>query len=116
MTPSIADIVQAVSAHYSLFPEQIMGRRAARRYAYPRQIVMFLARDLTGLSYPQIGAKLYRDHTTIMFGNRKLRKIIAETGEPAEITACRELSLRVFSLRYARMKADLSQPLWTDAA
>lgn len=49
-----------------------------RAKSRPRQIAMYLARELTGASYTEIGRMFARDHTTILWGVEKIRKLVAE--------------------------------------
>ncbi len=66
-------IVSAVAQHYNLSEEQLMGRSRARAVSVPRQLAMFLIREETGASLPQIGQILGgRDHTTILHGCEKI--------------------------------------------
>lgn len=66
-------IVEVVSQHYNLNPEDILSKKRPREISYPRQIVMYLCRKLTDLSLPQIGKSLgNRDHTTVIHGYEKI--------------------------------------------
>ncbi|MFH1085692.1 MAG: chromosomal replication initiator protein DnaA [Chloroflexota bacterium] len=67
------DILRAVAAYFGLRVEDLTGSRRPRSIAMPRQIAMYLIRELTPLSLPQIGQVLGgRDHTTVMYGCDKL--------------------------------------------
>jgi chromosomal replication initiator protein len=71
---SSSDIVQAVATFYSVTPDELRSARRTRRIAQPRQIVMYLMREETDASLPQIGAELGgRDHTTILYGYERVR-------------------------------------------
>jgi chromosomal replication initiator protein len=62
-------IVTAVAQHFNLSKEQLVGRSRARAVSVPRQLAMFLIREETDASLPQIGQILGgRDHTTILHG------------------------------------------------
>ena len=55
----------------------MFSARRARQIARPRQIAMFLAKNLTSLSYPEIGRRFgNRDHTTIMHAVRKIEELM----------------------------------------
>jgi chromosomal replication initiator protein len=70
---SIGDIMSVVSLYYELSNDDIVGRRRTRDIAMARQVVMYLARELTPMSLPQIGQTLGgRDHTTVMHGYDKI--------------------------------------------
>jgi len=70
---TIGDILDVVAAHYALTLPDLRGPRRTRHIATARQIVMYLARELTDMSLPQIGQALGgRDHTTIMHGYDKI--------------------------------------------
>lgn len=72
---TIENIIQIVSQHYNISPHDITSKKRPREISYPRQVVMYLARNLTDMSLPQIGNKLgNRDHTTIMHGYEKINK------------------------------------------
>ena len=68
------DIIKAVSSFYGVSPEELKGSRRTRTIAQPRQIAMYLMREETDASLPQIGAELGgRDHTTILYGYERVR-------------------------------------------
>ncbi len=72
---SSEEILKAVSIYYNLTLEDLRGARRTRRIALPRQIAMYLIREETESSYPQIGAQLGgRDHTTILYGYERIRE------------------------------------------
>ena len=78
---SIEDIQKQVSAHYNIRANDMFSSRRAAAIARPRQIAMFLAKDLTSLSYPAIGRSFGgRDHTTVMHAVKKIETLIAEDG------------------------------------
>ena len=55
----------------------MFSARRARQIARPRQIAMYLSKNLTSLSYPEIGRKFgNRDHTTIMHAVKKIEDVI----------------------------------------
>ena len=66
-------ILSAVARYYKLSEEQLVGRSRARVVSVPRQLAMYLIREETGSSLPQIGQLLGgRDHSTIMHGCSKI--------------------------------------------
>jgi chromosomal replication initiator protein len=66
-------IVDTVGGYFSVATEELLGKRRTREIAIARQVAMFLARDLTTMSLPQIGQALGgRDHTTVMHGCNKI--------------------------------------------
>lgn len=91
-SPSLRDIEAAVCARFGLTPEILRGPQKHRGIARPRQIVMFLAREMTPLSYPRIGAHFHRDHTTVLFGERRIRELMAVKPKlAAYVRECRAL-------------------------
>ena len=61
------------------------SKRRARDIVRPRQVAMYLAKDLTNHSYPQIGSRFGgRDHTTVMHAVRKVEDLIAEDKQFAD--------------------------------
>lgn len=65
MTPTTR-IITETARHYGIPASAILGTDRSRRFARPRQIAMYLARSLTGRSYPEIAVSFGRDHTTVM--------------------------------------------------
>ena len=69
---SIAEIQAAVSAHFGLSPGELLSTTRSARIAWPRQVAMYLARELTGESLPAIGRHFGgRDHTTVLHACRR---------------------------------------------
>jgi len=78
---SADQILDAVARHYRLSREQLTGPSRARAVSVPRQLTMYLIREETRSSLPQIGELLGgRDHTTVMHGCAKIAAQI-ETDE-----------------------------------
>ena len=66
-------IKKIVCKHYEITIKDIESSKRSRNIAFPRQIAMYLCKELTGNSLPQIG-KLFggRDHTTVMHAHKKI--------------------------------------------
>lgn len=72
-------IIQVVSEHYGITPQDISSQKRNKEIVYPRQIVMYLCRDMTAIPLQAIGKYLGgRDHTTIMHGAEKITGEIAK--------------------------------------
>ena len=70
---TIDDIQAVVSAYYGMRVSDLTGRRRTRNIVTARHVTMYLARELTRMSLPQIGQALGgRDHTTVMHGRDKI--------------------------------------------
>ncbi|MGN0385227.1 MAG: chromosomal replication initiator protein DnaA [Lachnospiraceae bacterium] len=66
-------IINVVSEHFGIKPEDIISKKRNEEFALPRQIVMYLCRQLTDLSLDNIGKFLgKKDHTTVMHGVDKI--------------------------------------------
>lgn len=66
-------IQRAVSNYYSIDMTELKGAKRTREVTLPRQVAMFLTRELTDLSLPRIGAAFGgRDHTTVMHSCEKI--------------------------------------------
>jgi chromosomal replication initiator protein len=69
-------VVRTVADHFSLETSQILGAKRQKEVVYPRQLVMYLLRELAHQSFPQIGEALGgKDHTTIIHGVDKIAKL-----------------------------------------
>ena len=74
-----ATIMAQTASYFGVTIEDIQGPSRTRALTTARQIAMYLVRELTDDSLPQIG-KLFggRDHTTVMHANRKIGELMAE--------------------------------------
>ena len=67
-------IIDIVGEHFNITASDIMSTKKSRNLSYPRQICMFLCRELTDVSLKDIGKKLgNRDHTTVLHGITKIQ-------------------------------------------
>ena len=68
------DTIQRVTAEYfGLSQNDLKGKKRTRTIAFPRQVAMFIARDITELSTTEIGLEFGgRDHTTVMHGCQRI--------------------------------------------
>ena len=70
-------VLEVVSAYYGVTIEELKSNSRSKRIAGPRHMAMYLAREETTASLPQIGEILgNRDHTTIMYGYEKITKLV----------------------------------------
>ncbi|MFT8872789.1 MAG: chromosomal replication initiator protein DnaA [Sporolactobacillus sp.] len=77
-TITIADIQIVVGEEYHLKLEDFSAKKRTKSIAYPRQIAMYLARELTDCSLPKIGEEFGgRDHTTVIHAHEKITKQLA---------------------------------------
>lgn len=82
---TIDEIQRKVAEHYNLRLTDMHSSRRARNVARPRQIAMYLAKQLTARSLPEIGRKFGgRDHTTVMHAVRKVEELIAQDPQIAQ--------------------------------
>ncbi|MCF2905939.1 chromosomal replication initiator protein DnaA [Octadecabacter sp. CECT 8868] len=73
---TIEEIQRKVSEHYDIRLSDMLGPKRTRSLARPRQVAMWLCKQLTTRSLPEIGRKFgKRDHTTIMHGVRKIDEL-----------------------------------------
>ncbi|HCK06908.1 MAG TPA: chromosomal replication initiator protein DnaA, partial [Rhodobacter sp.] len=75
---TIEEIQRKVSEHYSIRLSDMIGPKRLRTIARPRQVAMYLAKQLTPRSLPEIGRRFGgRDHTTIIHGVRKIEELMS---------------------------------------
>ena len=73
---TIDEIQRKVAEYYNIRLADMVSARRARAVARPRQIAMYLAKQLTSRSLPEIGRKFGgRDHTTVMHAVRKIDEL-----------------------------------------
>lgn len=74
-TPEL--VINTVASFYSLTPEDLKGPSRSQKIVKPRHIAMYLARQETDASLPQIGKALGgRDHTTVLHGSNKISDLV----------------------------------------
>ena len=76
---TITSIQEAVSERFGLSVPELVSPRRSQSVAYPRQVAMYLSRELTDASLPKIGKEFGgRDHTTVMHATSKITRLIGE--------------------------------------
>lgn len=76
-TVTIATIQQVVAEFFGIRPEEMRAKRRTKGIAFPRQVAMYLARELTDASLPHIGQEFGgRDHTTVMHACQRVREVL----------------------------------------
>ncbi|PLX39919.1 MAG: chromosomal replication initiator protein DnaA [Deltaproteobacteria bacterium] len=74
---SVDEITKAVSNYFKIKISEIKGKRRTRAIAWARQISMFLSRELTDSSCPEIGQRMGgKDHSTVMYACDKVKELI----------------------------------------
>lgn len=81
MQISTAAIMAATAEYFETSVDELRGPGKTRALAQSRQIAMYLCRELTDLSLPKIGQAFGRDHTTVMYAEKKIRGEMAERRE-----------------------------------
>jgi chromosomal replication initiator protein len=76
---TIPRIQEAVSGRFGVTIDELVSPRRSQSVAYPRQVAMYLCRELTDSSLPKIGREFgNRDHTTVMHATQKITRLISE--------------------------------------
>jgi chromosomal replication initiator protein len=66
-------IIQVVSEHFKMPVSDILGKKRNKEIVVPRQVAMFLTREMAQLSYPDIGRAFGRDYTTVIHSYEKIK-------------------------------------------
>ena len=76
---SVEEILKRVSSHFNIKISDIKSAKRLKAVVLPRQIAMYLSRQLTSSSYPEIGERFGgKDHSTIIHAIRKIDKLMEE--------------------------------------
>jgi chromosomal replication initiator protein len=76
---TIKDIQREVGEEYGIKMEDFVSKKRTKTIAFPRQIAMYLSRELTDSSLPKIGEEFGgRDHTTVIHAHDKISKMLDE--------------------------------------
>jgi chromosomal replication initiator protein len=95
---SIKRIQDLVAERFSLTLEELCGDRRSQNIVYPRQVAMYLSRELTDSSLPKIGKEFGgRDHTTVIHATSKISRLIRE--DRSVYNLVQELTARVKQVR-----------------
>ena len=81
---TVTSIVEVIAAAFNLETDAILGKKRMVRINHARQLAMFLAREMTESSLPQIGDIFGRSHTTVL---HRCNKIEAEIGKDAVLAS-----------------------------
>jgi chromosomal replication initiator protein len=74
---TILEIQRTVGEHFSVKLEDFKAKKRTKSVAFPRQIAMYLSRELTDYSLPKIGEEFGgRDHTTVIHAHEKISKLL----------------------------------------
>lgn len=74
---TIHDIQRAVGQHYNVKLEDFKAKKRTKSIAFPRQVAMYLSREMTDFSLPKIGYEFGgRDHTTVIHAHEKISKLL----------------------------------------
>jgi chromosomal replication initiator protein len=85
---TVTEIQIATCTHFGLSSEELLSPARTARIAWPRQVAMYLARELTGESLPAIGRQFGgRDHTTVLHAWRRTSARIASDDDSRETVA-----------------------------
>ena len=102
---TIEEIQKRVAEHFNIRLSEMYSSRRARAVARPRQIAMYLSKQLTARSLPEIGRKFGgRDHTTVMHAVRKVEELQDDgqrlrRGRGTPAANARDLSVTVAAFR-----------------
>jgi chromosomal replication initiator protein len=90
---SIEEIQRKVAEHYNLRLTDMVSARRARNVARPRQVAMYLAKQLTQRSLPEIGRRFgNRDHTTVMHAVSRVSELMQQdAGFAEDVTLLRKM-------------------------
>lgn len=79
---TVDDVVKAAAIHFKMKVSDIKGKRRTKAIAWARQISMYLSRELTDASFPEIGNKIGgKDHSTVMYAHSKISAEIEKSEE-----------------------------------
>jgi chromosomal replication initiator protein len=95
---SIERIQELVSDRFGLSLEELCGDKRSQNIVYPRQVAMYLSRELTDSSLPKIGREFGgRDHTTVIHATSKIARMIRE--DRSVYNLVQELTARIKQAR-----------------
>ena len=99
------EVMTVVGAMHGLSKGDLRQKTQRHAISHPRQKAMYLARELTGQSYPQLGRAFGGlDHTSVLFGVRKIAaRVAGDEKLAAELNVCRARIAELVAERMGRM-------------
>ncbi len=94
LNPTPDMILREVSRYYCTPVEKLKGSGRSKDLVLPRQVAMYLVRDLTDYSLPEIGKIFSRDHTTVLHSINKIENYLKETSEMDNIIKTLKTNIR----------------------
>ena len=79
---TVDNIITATADYFHLKTSDLRSRKKTRNIVFPRQIAMYLSRQLTHCSYPDIADKFGgKDHSTVIYAENKIKdKLLKDSG------------------------------------
>jgi len=82
---SVEEIQRQVADHYNIRLSDMIGPKRLRAFARPRQVAMYLCKQMTSRSLPEIGRRFGgRDHTTVMHGVKRIDELQVQDAQISE--------------------------------
>jgi chromosomal replication initiator protein len=95
---TIKRIQEMIAERFGLSLEELCGDKRSQNIVYPRQVAMYLSRELTDSSLPKIGKEFGgRDHTTVIHATSKIARLIRE--DHSVYNLVQELTARIKQVR-----------------
>jgi chromosomal replication initiator protein len=89
-------IIKAVSEYFNISVEDLISHSRKKEIVEPRQIIMYLLRDISEFSYPYIGNKMGKDHTTVIHSCEKIE---------AELNKNESLNQKILTIKELILKS-----------
>ncbi len=77
-TLGVEDVQKEISKYYNVTVESLSSPKRQRHLVKARQMAMYICRKLTGISYPELGARFHRDHSTVISSCEKIENELNE--------------------------------------
>ncbi len=85
---AIEDIQKAVCDYFTISKQQLLGSNRSKKFSQPRHLALYLCREMTDLSFPDIAAKFGgKDHTSVIYACRKIKSAIETDPNMASIVS-----------------------------
>lgn len=94
LNPTPEMIIREVSRYYCIPVEKLRGSGRSKEMVLPRQVAMYLVRELTEYSLPEIGKVFSRDHTTVLHSINKVEDYLKNTSDMENIIKTLKANIR----------------------
>ncbi|MCL2528781.1 MAG: chromosomal replication initiator protein DnaA [Coriobacteriia bacterium] len=85
-------VMRAVESYFKVTRAELLSEKRSKNITHPRQVAMYLIRQFTDMSYPEIGDGFHKDHTSVIYADKNIQaKMVKEASIKKEVEKIAEI-------------------------